>query len=77
VLGDYWKTATVGEVQLMLGNSEEAGARYADAVALAPNELGSHETTWKQACRSMAAMKPSPEQRAMVRAAFAHLPDCP
>jgi len=77
VPGDYWRTATVGEVQLMLGNYAAAGARYGDAVAIAPNELGSHETTWKQACRLMTAMQPTAEQRAVVRSAFAHLPDCP
>jgi hypothetical protein len=77
VPGDYWRTATVGEVQLMLGNYVAAAARYGDAVAIAPNELGSHEATWKQACRLMTAMQLTTEQRAIVRSAFAHLPDCP
>jgi hypothetical protein len=43
---------------------------------MAPKETGSHESTWKQACRLMAHLNPSAEERAMVRAVFAHLPDC-
>ena len=74
---DYWKTATVGECQLLLGKYAEAGARYADAVAMAPNERGSHESTWKQACRLMRALGLDGESRAPIRQAFVHLPECP
>jgi tetratricopeptide (TPR) repeat protein len=77
VPGDYWKTATVGEVHLMVGNHGDAAQRYADAVAMAPDETGSHETTWKQACRLMKAMGTAPAERERIRTAFAHLPDCP
>jgi hypothetical protein len=44
---------------------------------MAPKETGSHESTWKQACRLMARLNPSDEERAMVRSVFTHLPDCP
>jgi len=75
VSGDYWKTATVAEVQLILGHYAEAAARYTDAVSGAPTEVASHESTWKQAARLMAAMNSSADERALVRGAFAHLPD--
>jgi hypothetical protein len=77
VPGDYWKTATVAEVQLIRGNYAEAAARYVDALAIAPEEIGSHGTTWKQACRLMAALGPSDSDRARVRQVFKHLPECP
>jgi hypothetical protein len=77
VPGKYWETATVGEVFLIQEQYAEAAARYADAVAIAPNETGSHETTWRQACRLMTKLQPSADDRQRVRAAFEHLPDCP
>ena len=76
VRGDYWKTATVAEVFLILGDYERAATRYAEAVTMAPSEIGSHSTTWLQACRLMAVLKPDDLARADVRRAFAHLPDC-
>ena len=76
VHGDYWKSATVAEVLLILGDYERAGMRYAEAVSLASEERGSHSATWLQACRLMAAVKPDDSERAHVRRAFSHLPDC-
>jgi tetratricopeptide (TPR) repeat protein len=73
---DYWKRATAGEVQLIRGNYEQAGKVYAGAVAKAPTERASHESTWLQACRLMKALASSAEERGKVRQAFAHLPDC-
>ncbi len=77
VPGDYWKTATVAEVQLILGNYADAADRYADAVAIAHQEIGSHKSTWKQVCRLMAALRVDDVARSRLRAVFAHLPDCP
>jgi len=74
--GDYWKTATVGEVFLLQKNYSEAARLYKAAVAMARSETGSHESTWKQACRLMQKLNPTAEERAMVRAAFPYLPDC-
>ena len=74
--GDYWKTATVAEVHLMLGNYEQAAAIYGAAVAMARKERGSHETTWRQACRLMATLAPPAQDRERIRQAFSHLPDC-
>ncbi|HEY9250836.1 MAG TPA: hypothetical protein VIO38_16965, partial [Rariglobus sp.] len=75
--GDYWKTATVGEVFLLRKNYAEAARLYKAAVATARSETASHESTWKQACRLMAKLQPSDNERAAIRAAFLHLPDCP
>jgi tetratricopeptide (TPR) repeat protein len=74
--GDYWMTATVGEVFLLLKKYDEAARLYKAAVGMARAEKASHESTWQQACRLMDKLKPSEEDRAKVRAAFSHLPDC-
>lgn len=75
--GDYWMTATVGEVFLLMKQYADAARLYKAAVATARSETASHQSTWTQACRLMAQLQPSAEERALVRAAFAHLPDCP
>ncbi len=77
VPGDYWKTATVAEAHLLLGSYAEAADRYADALAIAPEELGSHKSTWKQACRLLASLRPPEDDRRRLREVFGHLPDCP
>jgi len=76
VAGDYWKTATVGEVYLLMKNYADAARLYKAAVAMARAETGSHESTWKQACLEMKQLQPTAEERALVRTAFANLPDC-
>jgi tetratricopeptide (TPR) repeat protein len=74
--GDYWATATIAEVFLMQKNFSEAARCYEAAVAGARSETGSHKSTWKQACRLMEKLRPTAEERALVRKPFAHLPDC-
>jgi TIR domain len=74
--GDYWMTATVGEVLLIQKNYGEAARLYAAAVAMARSETASHKSTWTQACHLMDKLQPSREERALVRKAFEHLPDC-
>jgi tetratricopeptide (TPR) repeat protein len=73
---DYWKTATVGEVFLLMQRYADAARLYKAAVAIARSERASHESTWAQACRLMAKLNPSETDRILVRSAFAHLPDC-
>jgi len=73
---DYFKTATAGEVLLIRGMYEDAARLYQAAVSMERSKEGSHKTTWIQACRLMDRLKPTPDQRALIRAAFAHLPDC-
>jgi hypothetical protein len=74
--GDYWMTATVGEVFLIQKQYKDAARLYEAAVATARAETGSHRTTWKQACRLMNKLNPPAEDRELIRTAFAHLPDC-
>jgi TPR repeat protein len=77
VAGDYWRTATIGEMLLMQRDFAGAGRLYAAAVAGATEERASHESSWKQACRLMEKLQPGASERALVREAFSHLPDCP
>jgi len=74
--GDYWLTATVGEVFLIRRQYADAARVYKAGVAMARAKEGAHGSTWLQACRLMAKLGPSDAERAAVRAAFAHLPDC-
>jgi tetratricopeptide (TPR) repeat protein len=71
--GDYWMTATIGEVFLLMKKYEDAARLYKAAVATARSETGSHQSTWTQARRLMEKLGPSPEERALIRSAFAHL----
>ncbi len=73
--GDYWMTATIGEVFLLKKQYEDAARLYKAAVAMARAETASHQSTWTQACRLMEKLGPTEAERAAVRAAFAHLPD--
>jgi tetratricopeptide (TPR) repeat protein len=75
VRGDYWLSATVGEVQLIQGHFERAAEVYAAAVATGPAELDAHRSTWLQAWRLMKKLGPTPEHYQLVRQAFAHLPE--
>ena len=74
--GDYWQTATAAEAFLIQGNYADAARLYEAAVAMARTETGSHESTWRQACALMVKLNPGAEERALVRRAFEHLPDC-
>lgn len=73
---DYWPTATVAETFLIQKKYEEAGRIYEAAVGMARSEIGSHKTTWTQACRLMEKLQPSAEERALISKAFEHLPNC-
>ncbi len=68
--GDYWQTATAAEVQLIRGNFDAAAKLYAAAVAMRPDERGSHESTWKQARLLMDRLNPAAAQRLAVDEAF-------
>jgi hypothetical protein len=73
---DYWVIATEAELQLIRAKYPEAGKLYEAAVAIERKATGNHKTTWKQACRLMAKLQPSESDRASVRKAFNHLPEC-
>lgn len=70
VAGDYWKTATAGEVQLLQGKHAEAAALYRSAVLIAPLDTRNIESTHGQAKRLLNALGASDEQKALVNAAF-------
>jgi hypothetical protein len=63
----------VAEAFLMQKSYSRAAEVYRDAVAMAPEEIGSHETTWVQARRLMNKLGATDVERALVQAAFAHL----
>jgi hypothetical protein len=67
---DYWKTATVAEVQLLQGNYDAAARLYEAAVLAAPLERGSHESSHGQARLLLAALGATDEQKAKIAAAF-------
>jgi tetratricopeptide (TPR) repeat protein len=70
VLGDYWKTATVAEVQLLQGNYDAAARLYEAAVLAAPLDHGSQESSRGQAQLLLSALGATDEQKAKVTAAF-------
>jgi tetratricopeptide (TPR) repeat protein len=72
----YWKIATRGEACLIQRSFAEAARDYAAAMPFAPFESGSHQSTWLQACRLMVRLRPTDEERALIRAVFKELPDC-
>jgi len=73
VPGKYWETATVAEVQLLQGHFAEAGQLYQAAVVAAPEEIGSHQSTYDQACLILDHLKTAENDRASVLKPFAHL----
>jgi tetratricopeptide (TPR) repeat protein len=74
VPGDYWKTATVAEVQLLQGNFDDAARLYQEAVVAAPLDHGSHESSYNQAKLLLDALGATQEQKAKIAVAFPHIP---
>jgi hypothetical protein len=72
-VNDYWKTATVAEVQLLRGNYDKAGQLYQAAVVAAPDDVGSHASTYAQAVLLLNAWQASDEDKAKVLAPFDHI----
>lgn len=70
---DYWQTATVAELELIRGRYAPAARLYAQAVAMAPEERGSHESTWNQARLLLRHLGATDEEVALVAGAFPHL----
>ena len=70
VPGDYWKTATVAEVQLLQGNFDASARLYEAAVLAAPLDHGSHESSLGQARLLLSALGATDEQKAKIAAAF-------
>jgi tetratricopeptide (TPR) repeat protein len=68
--GDYWRTATVAEVQLIRRNFLQAARLYAHAIGDDPEAKASHESTRGQARRLMEHLSPSDEERQAIESAF-------
>src|SRR5690348_14132666 len=68
---DYWRTATIAEVQLLQGNYQQAAALYQSAVGEAPLERGSHASTWAAASRLLDCLEASADQETLIRNVFA------
>ena len=73
VEGDYSKTATVAEIQLIKQNYSLASDLYAAAVSMAPEEIDSHESTWLQAKRLMEVLTPSSDNYYKIAKVFQHV----
>jgi hypothetical protein len=71
--GKYWETATVAEAQLLQGHYVEAGRLYEAAVVAAPEEIGSHQSTYNQAVLVLDQLRATDDDRAAVLRPFAHL----
>jgi hypothetical protein len=67
---DYWKTATVAEVQLLQCNYAAAAALYRAAVTEAPLAIGDHSSSRGQAALILAALQAPQEAGEKVLAAF-------
>jgi MAP3K TRAFs-binding domain len=70
VPGDYWRTTTVAEIQLLQGKVDAAADLYAAAVRGSPFERGSHGSSYGQAKQLLEAIGATDEQKAKIAAAF-------
>jgi hypothetical protein len=72
VPGDYWRTATVAEIQLLQQNFDKASDLYLQTVLIAPEDHGSHQSTRDQARLILDALQAPPEMRQKILSAFDH-----
>lgn len=70
VSGDYWKTATIAEVQLIRRNFAQAAKLYAHAVCDDPEAKANHESTFAQARRLIEHLQPTDEERMAIESTF-------
>jgi hypothetical protein len=70
VPGDYSKTATLAEVQLLQGNFEAAARLYEAAVLAAPLDYGSQASSFGQAKLLLSALGATDEQKLKIAAVF-------
>lgn len=69
---DYWKTATVTEVQLLQAAYDNAAKLYAEAISIEPESHGNHQSTKAQAIAILEALNTLPEERVKILSAFQH-----
>jgi hypothetical protein len=73
VANDYWKTATVAEVQLLQGMYGRAAELYQAAVSSAPLEVSNHQSTYGQACLLLDCQEATAADREPIHRVFSHL----
>ncbi len=71
--GDYWKTATVAEVQLIQKNYKKAGELYQAAVDIAPLEYGSQKSKLNQARLLLSHLNTTEEEKKYIEDSFLDL----
>lgn len=70
VPGDYWRSATVGEVVLIQKKYTEATELYQQAIDIAPTEKASHASTAAQAKLLLEKLGASDDDKKKVLAVF-------
>lgn len=68
--GDYWRTATIGELFLIRKQYAEAARIYKEAVMIAPSAKGSHQSTLNQAISLMEKLGTSDLAKTEIMKAF-------
>ncbi len=71
--GDYWQTATSAEALLIKKEYTASATLYQAAVSMAPEERGSHTSTWKQAQKILKTLEASQTNYSLVKQPFSHL----
>ena len=75
VRGDYWQTATIAEVQLLQRKYAEAGDMYQQAIDIAPNQIASQDSTYRQARLLLTKLGATREEQLVVLRPFKDLPN--
>ena len=70
---DYWRTATIAEALLIQKKYKEAADMYQQAIDIAPTEIKSHESSWKQAKLLLEKLNPPDDERKLLKDAFKNL----
>lgn len=70
VYKNYWLTATVAEVFLILEDYEMSANVYQKAKSWHPKAKGSHDSTYIQAQALMQKLSPTPEKAALIHSVF-------
>ena len=71
---DYWDAATIAEATLIAGRIRDAARLYAEAIACAPLENGSHQTTYDQIKTIARSLNLSADETMTLAEPFGHLP---
>jgi len=73
VPNDYWRSATVAEVQLMQRQFLKAAGLYSQALAGSPGLIDDHRSTQRQVVDLLGHLEATDSEAALILAAFSHL----